>query len=168
MAELSVDTASLERDIRRTRKKLETLAVKVQKQVLRKATRAAGAPVVKALRNNAPTDRRRLRRTMGQQVRTMKDGSVEGTVGQNRRAAKRWNAPHIHLVDQPTRSHSITGAFETSDGRLIRGTFSHPGTRGHDFVSETQQQTERQSLDAFAKKASQEVDKEAAKLGGMP
>ena len=165
---IRIDAAALQRDVTRAIKKIGTIKPKLERLIMRKAMRAANAPVVKALRNSATKgETRKLRRTMGQQVKTTTVAgatAVIGTSGQNRRKAKKLGAVHIHLVDQDTRPHVIPGAaFTNPAGELIRGDLQHPGTTGDQFAEDAQKRSQAESLKQFAAKAAKEIDKEMAK-----
>ena len=168
--ELKIDSAKLDRDVRRTLAKLAKLKPSLERKVLRKAMRAGLAPVVKALKANATRgESKALSRSMGQQTITERATGglrIVGVAGQSRKKAKKLHAAHIHLVDQDTKPHTIPGAaFINRAGELIRGDLEHPGTTGDEFVEHTAQQTQKQSLRLFADKAASEVEKEMAKLG---
>ena len=165
---VEIDSSALQRDVRKAIRKVESIKPKLERSILRKAMRAANAPVVKALRNNATRgETRRLRRTMGQQVTTETGGGttrVAGVSGQSRRKAKKMGAVHIHLVDQDTKPHVIpNAAFTNQAGELIRGDLEHPGTTGDQFVEVAQKRSQAESLKQFAAKAAKEIDKEMAK-----
>jgi|TARA_Y100000310_G_scaffold134899_2_gene133813 hypothetical protein len=160
-----IDIADLERQILRTGKKLDVMEAKVQKKILRKSIRAAAAPFVKGLRTNAPSDEKDLKRTMGLQVTTdASRGLVIAMAGQSKAKRKRRGAVQIHVVDQDTKPHSITGSFMSRSGELIKGTFQHPGTRGDEFVERTAKQKQAESLRIFAAKTAAEVEAEAGKV----
>ena len=158
---LEIDTASLERDILRTGRRLDGMTAKVQKAILRKSVRAAVAPLTKELKANAPaTSGGDLRRTFGVMVRTL-PAAVMAAAGQSKAKRKRRRAAHLHVVDQSTKPHAITGRFRGRDGVVREGTFAHPGTRGQEFVEQTAQSTLKKSLGIFAKKLAAEIEKEA-------
>lgn len=165
MSDIEIDVAALEQDIRRATKRLETVESKIQKRVLRKCVRAAGNVMLKGLRNNSPVDDRDLKKTFAQQVRTESGkGVIASYSGQSKTKRRRRRAAHLHVVDQPTKAHTIVGTFRGIDGKLREGSFWHPGTTGHDFVDKTAREKRIQALQAFAQKLGAEVDSEVSKL----
>jgi HK97 gp10 family phage protein len=163
-----IDTAALERDIRKTNAKLREMGVKVQKKVLRKAARAGAAPVLKALRANSPKRRGRFKRTLKQEVKTEANGTVIARIGQDRKKAKQAGTVHIHIIDQGTKPHAIVrGRFRNEYDELPKGPYQHPGQFGQVFVERTQRETRAVLTREFAKKAAQEVDAEAQKVAAQ-
>ena len=162
----TIDTAALTRDIIRTQNKLDALERKVRTKILRKAARAAAAPVVKELKRQATVGpRRELRRTMGQTVKTEAGGVVVARAGQSITKRRNRRAVHLHLVDQDTAPHVIANAaFTNQAGELIRGDLNHPGTTGDEFVESTQRKTLPLQLQEFANKAKEEIKKEVPTL----
>jgi len=162
----SIDVALLQRDIARTTNRLESLDKKIRKKILRKAMRAATKPILKELRQQATRRTGNLKRIFAVQVTTEKGELIVGKAGQKKAMRKRRKAPHLHLVDQDTKPHTIKGAaFMNRAGELIRGDMEHPGTTGDKFVESVQRATKTIALKAFADKSAAELKAEVAGMG---
>lgn len=155
----------------------------VQKRVLPKAVRAAGAPYTKAARQLAPKTNRLLSRSLSLVLRRYK-GNVLAIIGQQIGKVPKvkrlkstggisgagFPAP-IHLVESKVKRHEITGRLLrfTTGGTIVHAKrVLHPGHPGEQFIRRAAAQSHGKSNRAFEKKAADEIEKEATKLAAKP
>jgi len=173
-----------------TVRKLEQLPQKIQKGPVRKATRAGGAPFVKAAKRNAPRRTGIFKRSLTQKVKSYRGGVVTlSIIGQLKNAkikatkglkkgrggiSGRGKVVPVHFVEEDIKPHQIPKedsddpfafAFRSSGGRIvIVYKVEHPGTRGQHPIRKAAQEAEKPGLKKFQDKLEAEVDKEAASL----
>ena len=181
--------------VEQSRKAFLGLDNKIKRTVTRKAVNASVRPIVKMVRKLTPRNTGLLRRSITHKVKPYrKGGIIVGMVGQRtsgatkafqKAAAKAQQAagraglsgkgvaPPLHLVDQPTKAHTIKpeeaelSAFLGKDidkltfkkyGRLIYAEkVKHPGSDGAGFMLAASVLTRVVSLNEFAKKFRTEV-----------
>jgi hypothetical protein len=162
--------------------KFESLASATQRTIMRKAVRAGGGPFLAAVRAKAPVKNRLLKRSLVLLIRAY-SGSVWAIIGQEKSKSfdkarlkikrlggisGRGDLVPLHLVEEPTRGHTIQSSgkrkalvIPTGTGGVYRRRFRHPGTFGAHFVRAAAAQADKQSLAAFESKFIEELMKEA-------
>lgn len=159
---------------------LATLPRNIQKRSMSRATRAGGAPYVKAAKRNAPRLRGIFKRSLTLKVKSYRGGETHVAIagqlkGNLRSIAKlrrarggisgRGDVVPIHFVEEDIKPHVIPGpvAIHTPSGRVVVvQSVQHPGTRGQHVIRQAAQQAEGESVRKFTEKLSTEVDREAA------
>lgn len=109
---------------------LQTLAPKVEKNILRSALRAGGNVFLKEVRINIPVDEGDLYRSAKVSTRSKK-GLVTASVKVGGK-----KAPHAHLVEFETKPHKITpkNAQALAIGGQVVREVDHPGTRAQPYM----------------------------------
>jgi len=157
------------------------VAQKQQKKILPKAVRAGGGPFLKAVRANAPSMNKTLKRSIILVIRRYRTGAL-AVIGQDKGKTRgkgvgkskhgggisgRGDLVPIHLVEAPTKPHSINPKvrkalkFNDRFAKSVR----HPGTAGRHFVRKSAQQAEGEAIRSFTDKLRVETLAEAGRLG---
>ena len=148
--------------------KLDRLDKKIRRTIIRKAVRAGGAPLVKAVRSNAPVDKKVLRKSVTQKVKAYsRTGVVMAIVGAKRQkdaATGRNPANYLHLVERGTKAHTVRGPLTLPSGEVY-GAVQHPGARASRFVERSARQADSQAVSAFSQKLGAEVSLAVAASG---
>ncbi|MFA8019903.1 HK97-gp10 family putative phage morphogenesis protein [Bremerella cremea] len=161
-------------------RKFEHLGKKAGKRVLRKATRAGTAPLVKAAKRNAPKDSGDLKRDLTQKQKFYANsGTQVGIVGAKKRQDGKSRSTWIlHLVEEGTTGHIIrpknkkalffgaTDAPDSDDGEArvdLYRQVNHPGNKGTHFLRKAAEQTQDTSAARFTEKFKTEIEAEAQK-----
>lgn len=161
-------------------RKFDNLGKKAGKKVLRKATRAGAAPLVKASKRNAPKDKGDLKKDLVQKQKFYANtGTQVAIIGaKKRKDGKSRSTWILHLVEEGTTAHVISpknkkalalGAQDAApDGseeakihvyRKVR----HPGNSGSHFLRRSAEQAQGESTKRFSEKMATEVEIEAKK-----
>lgn len=98
------------------RRKLRRLRGSAQKRILSRAIKLATTPVARAMRAEAPVDRRRKKETKAKSLRRrVKVAKVKRLrAGEIASYLARAAAPHSHLVEYGTAARTTKGAFRGS------------------------------------------------------
>jgi HK97 gp10 family phage protein len=109
---------------------LQSLPVKVEKNILRAALRAGAAVFREQAKANAPVESGALRRSIKVSV-----DSKSGRVTAKLKAGGKL-APHAQLVEFGTKPHTITAKKDSglTVGGNIVSSVDHPGAKPHPFL----------------------------------
>lgn len=161
-------------------RQIRALGGRAGRRVLRKATNASGNPVAKRLRqliprrtaNGSGTLKRNIRKRV---VSETSEGRVECHVGA-RKKQPGLPSRYFHLVDKGAKAHKISPKTVRRKGRLrqrlsfwdgsrlqVRPSVQHPGLIGKQYVWRARLQSKKAAVNAFVKKAKEEISKEIAK-----
>jgi len=165
-------------------RRLRELPDRISKRVIRKSVNAGAQPMVKTVRSNTPRRTGLTRRSMAVKLKSYRSAAV-AVIGQDKRSrpkvrrgagggggggiSGRGYPVPIHLVDAPTRPHTIAGRVL----RWLRGStvfharaVRHPGTRGQAVMSRSFASARSAAESAMVEKMRGEIDREAQTLGG--
>lgn len=164
----------LEQDsYRETLNELQALSSDLQEKAIKSSLRAAGKPLVEAMKGNAPDDKRtagsRLERAInitqaktGKRVLTgggyrtvsLDDGEYAVVVGPNKKTGDKMVKSLAWMLEAGTKPHKIAPRnrlknFLQIGNRFIRGSVQHPGVRPRRWMSKAYDDASGQVETAF-------------------
>jgi len=148
------------RELERAIRKLPRL---MGKRVLTKALRAGALPMAAAMKQRAPVESGRLRRSIVSRASaSIQSGTVAIKIGPSKAA---WYA---HFVEFGTATHNIRSKLlgprlKLRDGRIVRKV-SHPGAAAQPFMRPAFDETKTLAANIIKQQLVTEVEKAARKL----
>lgn len=156
-----------------TRRVFVELEGRVRKRILRKAVRAGGAPVVKALRGHvrrSASDTGWFGRNVAQKVKMYPSGRAVAVIG-----AKRAKDPvtgrnpfnYDHLAERGAKPHYIPGPVLITlrnGSKILLPAINHPGATPRRVFEKADREARSKGERAFASKLAIETNREAAEL----
>lgn len=110
---------------------LQTLPVKMERNIMRTALRAGAAEYLEEVRRNIPQDSGDLARTARITTRVAKNGQVSASVKVGNRQT--WYAQLVEFGTRPHRIVARPGHALNVNGTEVRSV-DHPGTRPHPYM----------------------------------
>lgn len=107
---------------------LQTLAPKMEANIMRSALRAGARVYLDQVKQNIPVKLGDLRASARITTRKGKDGQLSASV-----KVGNQQAFYAHMVEFGTRAHAITARAMVVNGQVVRSV-DHPGARPHPFM----------------------------------
>lgn len=153
-------------------KALQELPVKVHRNVLRGALRAAGKPILDAAKANAPVASGALRDSIRLSFVRADDGKTVAyavKAGPKGRRDK-GGAFYAHMVEFGTAAHTIKARngktlFNVAGGLVIGPRVEHPGAAAKPFMRPAADSAMGLAIEAFAAYSRKRIDRMAKKQG---
>lgn len=139
----------------------------IRRKVVRKAARAGGGVIVKAVRRNSPVDTKLLKRSFTQKIKWYRtSGTIVSVIGAKSKKERGRNpANYLHLLEGGVKPHTIPGpvTFERGGVQVTVPSVDHPGFPAMKFMERSFRQTHGQALRKFRDKYKVEILAEARK-----